>query len=233
VLISEGLELLGRGLTREERKGMQLLLSSAAAGISPNGERPQGPAEADALAAIIYSLAALQPRRNKVPPSGVAFRGRPSFLTDALFRELSHEAALRRREAVLFERHLVAKGGPAARKIADSTALLDLVRSQAGYVCPTERTNYIFYDEEGLGISPHVDNEEFPLNAILMLHHTFRGAPSHLLVYRPDSAIERIRLAPGEMLILFADSVVHAREPMHAGESLSILAFGFNECMEE
>jgi hypothetical protein len=61
----------------------------------------------------------------------------------------------------------------------------------------------------------------------MMLEHVTNGVPSALVLYPPTRAPQRIHLAPGELIVLYADSIAHARERMKEGEKVRIVAFGF------
>jgi hypothetical protein len=121
----------------------------------------------------------------------------------------------------------VAPGGPLAQNIALSEQLNDLISLRTEHIVPTGRANYLYYDSPGLGIDPHVDNEVFSLNAIMMLVHEHSDDPSALILYPADGELEEIYLAPGEMIVMFADSITHARRRMGPHERISIVAFGF------
>ncbi|WP_150123925.1 hypothetical protein [Methyloversatilis sp. RAC08] len=97
-------------------------------------------------------------------------------------------------------------------------------------VMPTGVASYIYYDGEGHGLDPHIDTEVYEINVIVMLEHVLpvSGEPSHLLIYENDVVPNRVLLVPGEVLILNAGSVVHAREDMARGEKVSILTVGFS-----
>jgi hypothetical protein len=72
-----------------------------------------------------------------------------------------------------------------------------------------------------------VDNEEFSLNVIMMLEHSYTNAPSALVLYPGGCPMQKIYLAPGELIAMYADSVTHARERMAEDEVVRIVAFGF------
>jgi hypothetical protein len=61
--------------------------------------------------------------------------------------------------------------------ITDSAPLVELVNKYAPNMAPTGIASYLFYDQEGLGLSPHIDTEIFTLNAILMLKHEYASLP--------------------------------------------------------
>jgi hypothetical protein len=60
-----------------------------------------------------------------------------------------------------------------------------------------------------------------------MLSHVAPADPSALVLFSQGLPPQRIFLLPGEFLIFFADSVIHARERMLPHECVSIAAFGF------
>jgi hypothetical protein len=98
---------------------------------------------------------------------------------------------------------------------------------------PTGVASYIYYDGQGHGLDPHVDTEVYEINVIVMLEHVhpIDAEPSHLLIYEDDVLPNRVLLAPGEVVVLNAGSVVHAREDMASGERVSILTVGFSNVM--
>lgn len=214
-------------MSPEERACLKILLGAAAAELMQTETATSLHSDASALATVVASVAQLQSHRSRVPANGVAYRGRPPFVTDSLLESFRRESAALRDRAVKFHDHLVVSGAPGAREFAYSRSLGELVAAHAGPVEPTSKANYLYYDSVGLGIEPHIDNEEFSLNAILMLEHVYEQDPSALVVYPPGAPAERIQLQPGELIVMFADSVVHARERVKIGERIRIAAFGF------
>ncbi len=217
---------LGQELDPAERACLKILLGSAAAGLL----RPGSPSTttATALSTTVGAITRLQPHRDRVPPNGVVYRGRPEFVSDQLLSTLQTESDRLRPSAIRFHDHLVVSGAPGARQLAFSPEMGALVSAHAGAVQPTTKANYLYYDQPGLGIDPHLDNEEFSLNAIMMLQHEYRDTRSALVLYPLDAPPEKIRLTPGELIVMFADSIVHARERVGANERISIAAFGFS-----
>jgi hypothetical protein len=227
VRLSEKLLDLAATMTAEERACLKILLGAAAAELMRSGRLGEGTFETTTLSAIVAAVSRLQPHRDRVPANGVVYRGRPDFVSDELLQALRTEANTLRPTAVRFHDHLVVSGARGARDVAFSPALAALLRTHAGPAVPTTKANYLYYDEPGLGIEPHVDNEEFSLNAIMMLRHEHVSAPSALVLFPLDAPPEKMYLEPGEMVVMFADSIVHARERVGVGEKVSIVAFGF------
>lgn len=225
--LSEKLAGLARQMSDAELANYKLLLGMAAGGLARSGEPPTQGLESAAFTTAVTAISALQPHRHRVPPNGVVYRGRPGFMSDVLLGALREESARLRHTALRFDDHYVVSGAPLARDIGFSTELNDLVTAHADHVTPTAKANYLYYDEPGMGIDPHVDNETFSLNAIMMLEHVYERTPSALVLYPPHSPVERIYLSPGEMIVMYADSITHARERMKLGESVRIVAFGF------
>jgi hypothetical protein len=74
----------------------------------------------------------------------------------------------------------------------------------------------------------HVDTGIFSINANIMLEHEAgRERRSYLFIYPSSGQPERILLAPGEMVLSYAGSVVHGRAPLGAGERVRNLTIGF------
>ncbi len=217
------------GLSEAEKANFKLLLGLAAGGLTPGFRRPDDAGTARALDAVTDTLATLQPYRNRISRNGIAYRGRPPLMSHELLESLRTEARAVRPTARRFDEHFLGCGAPIANRLAVSEELSAFVRSHAGEVKPTGVASFLFYDEEGQGIDPHIDTDIFSLNVLLMLSHDHRPGPaSALVVFPPRGQPERIDLAPGEMVIMFAGSITHGRERMRRGEAVSILTFGFH-----
>ncbi|SCC18694.1 hypothetical protein GA0061071_107257 [Kosakonia oryzendophytica] len=223
--INNSLNAFKDTLSEQEREHYKLLLSLACGGLLGKSDK-QG-IENLALKATLQSLAELQPHHDRVTVNGIAWRGRPDFLSEELFLALNKESRDVYPLSQRFDDHLVSSGGVVARQVAFSEQLIDLVKKYAGNVIPTGKTNYLYYNEEGMGIDPHIDNAEFPMNVIMMLDHQSDSSPSALVLYPTDQDPVRIYLKPGELIILFADSILHSRERMKENEEVRIVAFGF------
>jgi len=225
--LSDKLALLADTMSDAERANYKFLLGMAAGGLVRDGRPPQRGLESLSFSTAVESITKLQPHRARVPPNGIVYRGRPSFVTDELLADLQAESTSLRPKAVRFDDHFVSSGGTIARGVAYSTDLDAVLRDHTDHLAPTGRANYLYYDSVGLGIDPHIDNEMFSLNVIMMLEHCFSGNPSALVVYPPRAPEQRIYLQPGELVVLYADSTTHARERMAPREIVRIVAFGF------
>lgn len=213
----------------EARRHLKILLSAAVAEFMPGGAMPEDPTSLSALNVAVRAIANMQPHRDKVPPNAIVYRGRPDWMTNSLLCELQMESIALRSSAVRFHDHYVVSGAVCAERIASATALEEMVRHYVGRVSSTGKANYLYYDEEGLGIEPHLDTEDFSLNVVLMLEHVKpKQQPSALVLYPSDMPMERIYLEPGELIVFFADSVIHARERVKCREAIRIAAFGFS-----
>lgn len=217
---------LAEDMNLEARSRLKILLAAAVAELMPHG-MPEDQASLSALGVAVNAIARMQPHRDRVPPNAIVYRGRPEWMTDGLLISLQAESATLRPGAVRFHDHYVVSGATRAACVAHMAELGNLVRQYAGAVTPTGKANYLYYDEEGLGIEPHLDAEDFSLNVILMLEHLKPEQPSALVLYPSNQPPQRIHLEPGEMIVFFADSVVHARERMKSSEVVRIAAFGF------
>jgi hypothetical protein len=218
-------------LTEAEKANFKLLLGLSAGGLVPNFERPKFDAPRMALDAVTETLAKLQPYSNRISKNGIAFRGRPKFLTDNLLKSLQVEAESIRPRTVRFDEHYLGCGAPIANKLATSFELVEFVKANVGFVEPTGVASFIFYDEVGQGIDPHIDTDIFSLNVLLMLSHKVPekiAARSTLVVFPPDAEPESFDLEPGEVVIMFAGSIAHGRQRVTKDESVSILTFGFH-----
>jgi hypothetical protein len=119
---------------------------------------------------------------------------------------------------------------PIANKLATSDELVSLVHEHAGNVSPTGIASFLYYDEPGQGIDPHIDTDIFSLNVLLMLDHqrpAGMDSGSILVMFPPHAEPQQLNLEPGEMVIFFAGSIAHGRKRIQPDESVSILTFGF------
>ncbi|MCS4267934.1 MULTISPECIES: 2OG-Fe(II) oxygenase [Serratia] len=223
--INNRLNAFKNTLSEQEREHYKLLLSLACGELL--GKSDKQDVENSALKATLQSLAELQPHHDRVTVNGIAWKGRPDFLSEELFAALNEESKELYHLSQRFDDHLVSSGGIIARQVGFSEQLIDQVKKYAGNIIPTGKTNYLYYNEKGMGIDPHIDNAEFPMNVIMMLDHKSESSPSALILYPTDQEPVRIYLQPGEMIILFADSILHSRERMKVNEEVRIVAFGF------
>lgn len=216
-------------LSEAEQANYKLLLGLAAGGLSPDLELPSVEEKRRAFGAVSETLVRLQPYSKRISRNGIAYRGRPDFMSDELLAAQIEEARDLRPRAIRYENHFLGTGAPLANRLAMSPEMTSLVRHHAGDVQPTGIASFLYYDEPGQGIEPHIDTDVFSLNVIVMLaHEAGEGRPSNLVVFPPNSEPERIDLRPGEMVIMFAGSIAHGRERMRPGESVWILTLGFH-----
>lgn len=216
-------------LNEAEQANYKLLLGLAAGALSPKFESPIIKKDKRAFNTVGECLAKLQPYSHRITANGIAWRGRPPFMTDQLLADLQREAREIRKDAIDNVDHFLGCGAPIANYSSTSNDLIRLVREHAGEVLPTGVASFIFYDRAGQGIDPHIDTDIFSLNVILMLEHVIGvGAPSNLVLFPPNSPPERVDLQVGEIIIMFAGSIAHGREYIKPGEKVSILTFGFH-----
>jgi len=162
----------------------------------------------------------------------VLFRshGRPDFLTDELLASFIREAEENKAETFMSGAQRVGAGGKIANAFAVSDELMAFMESVVpGGVHPTGIASYIHYDKEGAGIEPHVDTDIFFINLLIMLSHVREGDgdPSTLVIYPAGQPMQRFLLEPGETVVMDAAGLIHGREPVKAGETVTILTIGF------
>jgi hypothetical protein len=228
--LSEKFQRFNGSLNEAEKANFKLLLGLAAGGLAPGFAKPKQGLEAVSFDTVAETLARMQPYSKRIPRNGIAYRGRPAFMTPDLLADLQEEARTLRPSAKRFEEHFLGCGAPLANELAVSQQLVSFVREYAGEVEPTGIASFLYYDEPGQGIDPHIDTEIFSLNVLLMLEHNYSDqlAQSALIVFPPFGEPERLDLVPGEVVVMFAGSVAHGREAMKDCESVSILTFGFH-----
>jgi hypothetical protein len=216
-------------LTDAEQANFKLLLGLAAGGLAPGFGRPLESDRRTAFDAVSHTLAGLQPHADRVRGDGIAFRGRPRLMSDELLRALQAEARTLRPEAMRYDEHYLGCGAPVANELSTSRGMHEFVQQYAGPVRPTGVASFLYYDEPGQGIAPHIDTDIFSLNVLIMLDHQRppSGAGSALIAYPAYKEPERLELEAGEIVVMFAGSVAHGRERIVEGESVSILTLGF------
>lgn len=219
--LTDILDGLRTGSSPELEENYKLLLCMAAGGLAPRGSQPSSPERRQAFEVVLKSL-------GKLALPGESWSGRPPLMTDELFGRLRAESAQRKLTAKPTDRYLLAKSGPQARRFAQSRKLAKLVAEHFPGVTPTGIASYIYYDNPGDGLDPHVDTEIYAVNVILMIDHEFKAKPSNLLIYKDTVVPREIFLRPGEMAIINAGSVVHARQDMGENEHVHILTVGFS-----
>ncbi|MBM9504221.1 hypothetical protein [Actinacidiphila acididurans] len=215
-------------LTTAERENLKFLLSMAAGGLlSGHARTVAEPLRKAALTTAQHSLPKLHGALRPAFDTGVVFCGRGPFFSADDLAVLDRESLAYRARAERFQDHYVASGAPVARELALSQSVSDFLAAKVGPVLPTYKANYLYYDEPGLGIDPHVDKDEFSLNVLTMLEHRAEPRQSELILYPPDQEALRIHLDPGESLVFFADSVTHQRTRTVSGEAIRLVSFGY------
>jgi len=207
---------------------MKQVLDLAAGSLPNDGSLPAG----DALNGFRLAQSCLfemrQGRRN-LRADGVLYRGHLAWLTGEQLGALQQELEQQQPRAVRarWGQH-IARGGPVARSIAGAPELRALVEDQAGPVLDEVEITSIFYDEPGAEIRPHVDTDKFSVNANLLVSHTAdRQRRSELVLYPVGEAPQRLVFEAGELLLFYADTIVHARTPIAEGERVRAISFGF------
>ncbi|MEU6394189.1 hypothetical protein [Streptomyces sp. NPDC046939] len=212
-------------LSPAEQANLKLILGLSAGRLVA----AQEPAAAPGRKAVTDALEMLCPY-DVADPRGVQYRGRPSFLTDALLTTLIEESAHVGETAVPYDEHYLGHGGPVANRLAKSQELADLVATVVPKAEATGVASYLYYRDAGQGIIPHIDTDIFSLNVLMMLAHDIPAGtaePSALHMHYADGSKERFQLEPGEVVIFLAGTQAHSRTPISHGEKVSILTFGF------
>jgi hypothetical protein len=211
---------LAESLDDKELARYRLMLGVAAGGLAPHGNVPSDLEKVQAFKTILQCLARIQ-------KTGIAYRGRPPFLTDDLLSRLQTESAQMRKVAEKADRYLFTSSGPIAQELADGLALNQFINEVCPGLIPTGTSSYIYYEGKDAGLDPHIDSDSYSVNVILILEHTSPESGSRLITFRPDGSADRLQLAKGEGVVLYAGGTVHAREDLADGESVSLLTIGF------
>jgi hypothetical protein len=188
-----------------------------------------GGSDDPAWRALLAAMAAARPAR-------YALLGRPPFVSDERLAALAAEARDMRGEAKATGSdpgqagQLLAGPGPVARALVLDKGWNELCREALG--CERRSpysASYLYYEQSGAGIVPHVDDPDFAVNVIMVVSRSTGGDERSATVLHPAGARPvRAVLEPGEAVLLEADGLVHAREPMHPGERVTVLTMGFS-----
>lgn len=223
-------------LTPGERDALKFRLSLASADrLDHDFDVSSNPETRAQFFSLLRCTLATQPFRDRVPKYGMAYRGRPALMTDALVALLRAEAcALRAQARENFEQFITTVDTPAettvCERLAASAPLLQMVCEHAGPCIPSYITSYIYYDQPGQCSKPHVDNAFTALTVMIGLRHDCRAgvaSSSSSIIYWPDHAPMAYRLAPGELAVFFGSGVLHGRSPVQPGEIVHSLLLSF------
>lgn len=227
---------LAESLSPAERDNLKYRLSIVARNcIKENFELPDDQESRLKLYKTLDCLQAIQPYRKRVPSHGIAWRGRPTFLTDEFLWALRAEARTLRKSAKFNFNQFIARvetsnSSALCERLADSRELLEIVERYAGPCTPSHVTSYIYYDAAGQCSRPHVDNYFTSVTAMLVLEHACAKpllSMSHSVTYWADREPFMYHLVPGEMAIFFGASTLHGRTPVVAGEKVCSLLVSY------
>ena len=227
--LAESLLAISDQLSGPELATFSGIFCNTARRLCPHGQFPSDPGELQLFRTALRVLGKIQ-HHPRMTPNGVLYRGRPDFLTSELLSALEEEARTEVRSRAIWQPgHMLGVGGVLGDKLATGAELRALVERCAGPVEATGVASYLFYEEEGSGITAHVDTDIFSINVNVMLRHEDAGKRSSLLfLFHTDGKTrEEIVLEPGDMIITFGDSVLHGRSPLARGELITNLTIGF------
>jgi hypothetical protein len=162
--------------------------------------------------------------------AGVYYHGRPSWMTDDLLAALRSEAAVQRPDAVLTKRQFHVAAGPCGSGLARLPEMLSLI---AGHAVPVTASgaaaSYLYYERPGDGIDPHLDLDEFDLNTLVLIAHSWQAEAASRLVIFPHGPERRqeFLLAPGELVLFRATGVIHGRSAVAENEMVCTLGIGY------
>jgi hypothetical protein len=224
-LVVELRALLDR-LAPMERFHLREVFSNALGGLSPLSAVPR-----DGWQRVAWIVAVDTLRHHERAPVAE----HPPLLTDDVCRSLAHEGAIQSFSSVRMALRFTAPPGPRARQFGASPELCRHVSACTGVeVAPgngfsAENATFLLYEQEGDAVQPHVDPFGIT-NALVLLEHDpprDGAAPSRLVVFGPGADVTPVDLRVGDMVILPAGTVVHAREPIGPGEQVMLLSLVF------
>jgi len=199
------------------------------AAMPADGSLPTDSAQLTGIRVAQEGLHQLRKHRRGLTEDGVLWIGRPDFLSDDRLQGIREE--LESRRPLAFEHRMgqfLCAGGEAVTHLLESKELHGLVESFVGPLTSKRQASCLYYDREGACIRPHVDTDLFCVNANLIVEHTgYTERRSQLIVYPLGGQPRPVVLSPGELVLFYADCIVHARTPLIARERMRVISFGF------
>ncbi|MEO8181037.1 MAG: hypothetical protein ABI895_19550 [Deltaproteobacteria bacterium] len=212
-----------------ELQALRAILQSAAAGLKEG--QPADSTEARTARTVSSCLSSLSPHAVQVQERAYVWRGTLPMLGAPLLRALQEEAARHRAHSQFTTRHLLFEGAPLADRLANSAELRAFVEQQAAIALPRDaksRSFYHYYLDPAHRVEPHVDVEDFALSLLVMLDHAHAAdVNSRLYLYPPGKDPLEFDLAPGEGVLFYSGSVIHARSAPSVEEMVITLSMGF------
>jgi len=233
--LSESIRRFSQQLSLNELDALKYRLSLASIKeIEKDFEISQNLDKRQCFFDFLQHLLDIQPFSDRVPMYGIAYRGRPDFMTDKLVEDLRTEASRFRPYAKLnFEQFIATIDTPddstVCERLASSKDLYDLVTQHAGSCLRSYITSYIYYEVVGQCSKPHVDNAFTSITVMVGLRKDHEGlsSPSSSIIYWPGRSPMEYRLEPGELVIFFGICVLHGRYPISSGETIHSLLLSF------
>ncbi|WP_228141797.1 hypothetical protein [Acinetobacter pittii] len=170
---------------------------------------------------------------NKEIGHSIISRGHLDFLDSKQLKYLSEEAELLKKNCLTVPKkaHRWNIASSESKKFFNSSSFQNFIKTIFkenkikfnGKV----NSNYNFYNEGELAY-PHIDIEDFCINMIIMLKHNYNiNDSSKLILYPMLSDPIELNLKPGDYIIFWAKTTVHARTTLKKGEEVCIMSYGF------
>lgn len=217
-------------LSSLERECLKLLISNACKAEFASKDPRQVALESTLIFKVNQLISLIRSKAAAESVTGMIFKGFFPDISESVLAQLRAEARERRISAEIVDRQFSVKGGAIALELAKSLDFRSISLPGGFYLDSTGYANYAYYEKEGMGIAPHIDSSEYPVNAILSLSHEYDESSecdkSALVIF--DKHLNPIPyvLAPGELIVFHGESFIHYRQPLAQRESLTILAFG-------
>ncbi len=205
------------------------LLGIAAGGIPNNGTLPTEPGLLGGFRLAQAALYELRQGRKNLREDGILYKGRPAFMTDDLLQAMQREMEEQQQTAIRDRwQQFLARSGPVVQSVADHPALRAMIDDLVGPVQQHAEITCLFYDAVGAEIRPHVDVDQFSVNANVLVSHTAASRrESEFVLYPVEGEPRRLHFEPGELILFYADCIVHARTPIAEGEKVRAVSIGF------
>lgn len=185
---------------------------------------------------LLESLVEIHSYKDRIPEYGLAYKGRPNFMSERFLDKLLLESeqfqpnSYKNLDQYIYQVE-TPKGNTYAEKLATSEELYQLVTKYAGASLQSFVTNYLYYNKKGQHSRPHVDNAFTSITAMVGLKQTSKvGNKCNLsssFIYWPNKPRFNYQLKPGEIAIFFGAAVLHGRTKIGESEETSSLLISF------
>lgn len=161
-------------------------------------------------------------------PAGAFVRGQMPIFSDGLATQLERESRRSRSMAIRTGPQLVGPPGTLAKALHTNTTVCTWVESHSGKsVRPGKIGGYLFYEEAGDCLYPHIDRLQYDINLITTISLTGGRTSRSGTMVVVGERVDKFQTVVGDSLAFYASRTIHGRDALPPGESICILSLGY------